>query len=81
MYQNYFQHVSGKSVSLHIATAKTSQCKMWIYDDPGGKDWFNTDFKRIYATAYEALYREERKYYSNGDTCRCNALVRIIRYL
>ena len=55
---------TGKSVSLHIATPKTSESKMWIYDDPGGKEWFNTDFKRIYATAYEALYREERKFLS-----------------
>ena len=46
-------------MSLHMATEKTLQNKMWIYDDPGGKDWFNTDFRRIYATAYEALYRQE----------------------
>ncbi len=55
----------GKSVSLHIATPVTSQRKLWIYDDPGGKDWFNSDFRRIYATAYEALYKEDRKYFTN----------------
>ena len=62
-------------MALHIATPKTCESKMWIYDDPGGKEWFNTDFKCIYATAYEALYREERKFYFTANRGFLNSIL------
>ncbi len=49
-------------MSVHVATEATGQNKLWIYDDPGGRDWFNTDFKRLYALAYEALFNHQRTY-------------------
>ena len=55
----------GKSVTIQIGSANYSSNgrKIWIYDDPGCKIWFNGEFKDLYFTTYEAIHHiEECKY-------------------
>ena len=54
----------GKSVTIQIGSSHygSNGRKIWIYDDPGCKMWFNGEFKDLYLTTYEAINNiEERK--------------------
>lgn len=47
------------SVSIHFASPTTQLRKIWVYDEPGCKEWLNGEFRDLYALAYLSLYREE----------------------
>ena len=51
-----------KTVTVHLSTPSSRNRKMWIYDEPGNKDWFNTEFKGLYALAYDNIHRPLGKY-------------------
>ena len=48
-----------KAVSIHFASPSTQMRKIWVFDEPGCKEWFNGEFRDLYAMAYVSIYREE----------------------
>lgn len=65
-WQEYsYRHVTklnldkGKSVTIQLGSFGSNGRKMWIYDDPGCKIWFNGEFKELYVFTYDSFHNAE----------------------
>ncbi|ELU02829.1 hypothetical protein CAPTEDRAFT_227592 [Capitella teleta] len=48
---------TGKSVVIQVGSQTEASRKIWLYNDPACKDWFNKHFKRLYAMVYENIHK------------------------
>ncbi len=48
-----------KTVTIHLAHPSTNLTKVWIFDEPSCKEWFNGEFQEMYTKICQSLNEDQ----------------------